>query len=162
MRPVGWKQLLRSSEPAVVCQRSCSNQWALWRRSGGDRRIRRTGTWRECCARDGTVGVAQYVISTLQSTEGRVNARETGASCNDWISWSNNYSVWPPRIEALEKLPGRSRRHKTTPVLRSVSFLAGCGPTISARENFEGPHVWPNGRTLLQDAQKGRRAVRET
>jgi len=67
-----------------------------------------------------------------------------------------------PRTEALEKLPGRSRRHKTTPVLRSVSFLAGCGPTISARENFEGPHVWPNGRTLLQDAQKGRRAVRET
>ena len=32
----------------------------------------------------------------------RVNARETGAGCNNWISYSNNYSVWPPRIEALE------------------------------------------------------------
>src|ERR1700675_2383866 len=95
MRPVGWKQLLRSSETAVVCHRSCSNQWALWRRSGGDRRITRTGTRRECCARDGTVGVAQYVIPTLQGTEGRVNARETGVCCNDWISWGNNYSVWP-------------------------------------------------------------------
>ena len=50
---------------------------------------------RECCARDETVGVAQYVISTLQGTERRVNARETGAGCNDWISWGNNYSVWP-------------------------------------------------------------------
>ncbi len=49
---------------------------------------------------------------------------ETGNSCNDWISWSNNNSVWPPRIEALEKLPGRSRRHKTTPVLCSVSLLS--------------------------------------
>jgi len=75
--------------------------------------------------------VAQYVIPTLQSTEGRVNARETGAGCNDWISWGNNYSVWPPRIEALEKLPGRSRLHKTTPVQSSVSYLAGCGKTIS-------------------------------
>ena len=27
-----------------------------------------------------------------------------------------------------------------------------------ARENFDGPHVWHNRRTLLQDAQKGRPA----
>ena len=67
--------------------------------------------------------MAQYVIPTLQGTDQRVNARETGAVCNNWISYSNNYSVWPPRIEALEKLPGRSRRHKTTPMLCSVSSL---------------------------------------
>ena len=33
-------------------------------------------------------------FSTLQGSEGRVNARETGAGCNNWISWGNNYSVW--------------------------------------------------------------------
>jgi len=31
---------------------------------------------------------------TLQGAEGRVNARETGTGSNDWLSWSNNYSVW--------------------------------------------------------------------
>ena len=97
---------------------------------------------RECCARDGTVDVAQYVIPTLQGTERRVNEREIGADCNDWISWGNNYSVWPPRTEDLEKLPGKTRRNKTTPVRNSVSYLAGCGTTISAGENFEGPNVW--------------------
>ncbi len=45
MRLVGWTQLLRSSETAVTGHRTCGNQYALWRRSGGDRRIRRTGTW---------------------------------------------------------------------------------------------------------------------
>ena len=33
--------------------------------------------------------------------------------------------------------------------------LAGCGKTISARENFDGPHVQHSRRTLVQDAQKG-------
>ena len=45
MRPVGWTQLLRSSETAVTGHRTCGNQKVFWRRSGGDRRIRRTGTW---------------------------------------------------------------------------------------------------------------------
>ena len=31
---------------------------------------------------------------TLQGSERRVNAMETGIACNDRISWSNNYSVW--------------------------------------------------------------------
>ena len=35
------------------------------------------------------------------------------------------------------------------------TVLAGCGKTTLARENFEGPHVWYNSRTLPQDAQKG-------
>ena len=125
MRPVGWTQLLRSSETAVrATERAATNRHSgVEAAETGESDARERG--RECCARDGTVGVAQYVIPTLQGTDQRVNARETGAVCNDWISWSNNYSVWPPRIEALEKLPGRLRRHKTTPVLRSVSFLAG-------------------------------------
>jgi hypothetical protein len=38
------------------------------------------------------------------------------------------------------------------------TVLAGCGKTTLARENFEGPHVWYNSRTLPQDAQKGRSA----
>ena len=33
--------------------------------------------------------------------------------------------------------------------------LAGCGKTILACYNFDGPHVWHNRRTLSQDAQKG-------
>jgi hypothetical protein len=34
--------LVRDSDSV---HRTCGNQWALSRRSGGDRRIRRTGTW---------------------------------------------------------------------------------------------------------------------
>ena len=36
--------------------------------------------------------------------------------------------------------------------------LAGCGTTILIRENFYSLHVWHNGKTLPQDAQKGRSA----
>jgi hypothetical protein len=86
---------------------------------------------RECCARDGTVGVAQYVIFTLQSTEGRVNARETGAGCNDWISWSNNYSVWPVIGRGETDLGEKSRELASFPAAisrrncyRSSSTLA--------------------------------------
>ena len=32
--------------------------------------------------------------------------------------------------------------------LRPWPRLAGCGKAISARENFDGPHVWPNRSTL--------------
>ena len=84
---------LRSSVTAVVGHRNCGNQWALWRRSGGDRRIRRTGTWEGVlCERwDSRRGSVRPVL-TLQGTERRVNERETEADSNDWISWSNNYS----------------------------------------------------------------------
>jgi hypothetical protein len=141
MRPVGWKQLLRSSETAVVCHRSCSNQWALWRRSGGDRRIRRTGTWRECCARDGTVGVAQYVIPTLQGTEGRVNARETGAGCNDWISW------------AIIILSGQSRQRGDTPWRKSrdLALLRSLLRFPGAAATGDQPHSpWFIAQTMTQ------------
>jgi hypothetical protein len=37
-------------------------------------------------------------------------------------------------------------------------LLAGWGEIIVARENFEGPHVWHNRRSLPQDAQKCRPA----
>ena len=33
--------------------------------------------------------------------------------------------------------------------------LTGCRKTISARQNFDGLHVWAKWRTLPQDAQKG-------
>jgi hypothetical protein len=33
--------------------------------------------------------------------------------------------------------------------------LTGCGKTILACENFDGPLVWYNSRTLPQEAQKG-------
>ncbi len=46
-----------------------------------------------------------------------------------------------PRTEDLEKFTGKARRHKTTPVLYSVSFLAGCGKTISAQQDSDGLHV---------------------
>ena len=32
--------------------------------------------------------------------------------------------------------------------------IADCEITISARENFDSPNVWPNRVTLLQNAQK--------
>jgi hypothetical protein len=33
------------------------------------------------------------LLRTLQGAERRVNASETEIGCNDWISWSNHYSV---------------------------------------------------------------------
>jgi hypothetical protein len=42
----------------------------------------------------------------------------------------------------MEKLPGKARRNKTTPLRSSVFYIAGCGTTISAGESFEGPNVW--------------------
>jgi hypothetical protein len=96
---------------------------------------------------------------TLQGTEGRVNAREKGARCTEWISWGNNYSVWrrlKQRVWRSSKW--KARRHKTTPMRSNVSYLAACGTTISARENFDSPNVWPNRVTILQDDQKGRPA----
>ena len=98
-----------------------------------------------------------YLLYRAQREESMRGRQEI--VCNDWISWGNNYSVWPPRIEALEKLPGRSCRHKTTPVLCSKSFLEAADP-ISVREYFEGPHVWPNGRTLLRMLKKTRLLTR--
>ena len=32
---------------------------------------------------------------TLQGSEGRVNAMEAWISSNNWLLWSNNYSLWP-------------------------------------------------------------------
>ena len=43
---------------------------------------------------------------TLQGSEARVNAMETGIGCNDWISWSNNYSVWPVSRQSSGDTPG--------------------------------------------------------
>src|SRR6266550_4687302 len=40
----------------------------------------------------------------------------------------------------------------------AVELLAGSRRTIFAHENFDGPHVWHNGKTLPQDAQKVRPA----
>lgn len=55
---------------------------------------------------------------TIQGTEGRVNARETGAGCNDWISWGNNYSVWPcPAADGNRSQENRAFTHKTMPTV---------------------------------------------
>jgi hypothetical protein len=40
----------------------------------------------------------------------------------------------------------------------SAESLPGCGRTILARGNFDGPHVWQNRIILPQDDQKGRLA----
>jgi len=53
---------------------------------------------------------------TLQGSEARVNAMETGIGCNDGISWSNNYSIWPASDGGLEKLQGGQRRDKHIPL----------------------------------------------
>ena len=95
---------------------------------------------------------------TLQGLGRRVNVREIGKESNDWILWGNIYSVWRPRTEDLERLSGKARRNKTTPMRSSVSCLAPCGTTISAGEDFEGLTVWPNEKILLQDAQNDRPA----
>jgi hypothetical protein len=55
---------------------------------------------------------------TLQGSEARVNAMETGTGCNDRISWSNNYSVWPASNRGFGEAPREStpscRTHKKT------------------------------------------------
>jgi hypothetical protein len=51
-------------------------------------------------------------------------------------------------------------RFDLTREVRDFSFsswlfgLGGCGKTILARENFDGPHVWHNRRTLPQMHKK--------
>ena len=42
---------------------------------------------------------------TLQGWKARVNAMETGTGCNDRISWSNNYSVWPASNRGFGEAP---------------------------------------------------------
>ena len=46
---------------------------------------------------------------TIQGSEGRVNARETGKGCKDWILWGNIYSVWPVIGKGETYLVGKSR-----------------------------------------------------
>lgn len=43
---------------------------------------------------------------TLQGSEERVNAMDTGIGCNERILWSNNYSVLPVIGRGLEKARG--------------------------------------------------------
>jgi hypothetical protein len=93
-------------------------------------------------------------ILVYRAQRGRVNARQTRIGCNDRISRGNNYSARRPRTEDSTRFPRRSRRHKTKPVRNGLSYLADCKTTISARESFDSPNVWPNKVTLLQDAQK--------
>jgi hypothetical protein len=87
-------QLLRSVETLTVGHSTCGNQWALWRRSGGDRRIRRTGTGEGVlCERwDSRLGSVRHV-PTLQGSDERVNEWRSQIGCNNWISWGNNNSV---------------------------------------------------------------------
>ncbi|MEK7762396.1 MAG: hypothetical protein AAB433_12505, partial [Nitrospirota bacterium] len=58
--------------------------------------------------------------------------------------------------------PAASPASRVLSILPKARFiiipLAGYGTTLLARKNFEGLHKWPNGRTLLQDAQKDRPA----
>lgn len=117
MRPIGWTQLLRSSDTAVVGHRTCGNQWALWRRSGGDRRIRRTGTWEGVlCERwDSRRGSVRhdspYRGQSAESTREKQESAVTTGYHGPIIILSRRSSA-----EELEKLPERSRRHKHTPV----------------------------------------------
>jgi hypothetical protein len=48
---------------------------------------------------------------TLQGSEGRVNAMDTGIGRNERILWSNNYSVLSLFGRGLEKARGGSHRH---------------------------------------------------
>ena len=56
---------------------------------------------------------------TLQGSEERVNASETGTGCNDWISWGNNYSGWSV-IGGL-KMMAQRRSAKTKPSRVTIS-----------------------------------------
>ena len=90
----------RSAERAVVSHRNCSHQWALWRRSGEDRRIKRTETWEGVlCERWDSRRGSIRRPSLYRAQGGRVNARETVQGCKDWIIWSNIYAVCPSQRE---------------------------------------------------------------
>ena len=97
---------LRSSETAVAGHRNCSHQRTLWRRSGGDRGIRRTGTLEGVlCERwDSRRGSIRRFLP--YSLRGEESTREIGKGCRDWILCVNIYSVWPvsgKKVETLRK-----------------------------------------------------------
>jgi hypothetical protein len=139
--------------------RNRGNHWTLWRRSGDDRRIKRTETWEGVLcerwdSRRGSVRRAlPYRAGRQESTRWRQESAVTTGYHGAIIILSGQ-----PRIKDLERLPRKARRNKTTPMRSSVSCLAACGTTISAGEDLEGLTVWPNEITLLQDAQKVRPA----
>ena len=139
--------------------RNWGHQWALWRRSGEDRRITRTETWEGVlCERwDSRRGSIRrpslYRAQSEESTRWRQEQAVTTGYHGAIIILSGQ-----PRTEDLERLSGKARRNKTTHMRSSLSCLAACGTTISAGEDFECLTVWPNKVTLLQDAQKVRPA----
>ena len=121
------------------------------------------------------VGVPEVVACNL-----RTSAAVSSAICLRSTNWPTvipiSANVWSRLVSA-----GRSSRTKNSMTPRTPSEpgrsepgllhahryqscgnrcpgLTGCAKTISARENFDGPHVRHNGRTPLQDAQKGRSA----
>ncbi len=70
MHLFGLTQLLRSLETAVVGLRAATNGYSgVEAAETGESDARERG--RECCARDGTVGVAQYVVPHLTGIRGR-------------------------------------------------------------------------------------------
>jgi len=58
---------------------------------------------------------------TLQGWEARVNAMETGIGCNDRISWSNKYSIWPASSREFGEAPRDSTPSRR--MLKMASLL---------------------------------------
>src|SRR6266850_4563052 len=124
MRPVGWTQLLCSSETAVTGHRTCGNQWALWRRSGGDRRIRRTETWEGVlCERwDSRRGSIRYLLFYRAQTKESMRGRQEPAPTTSRLRKNSvfmpefHWSVHPRQQNILSRMlkksvqQGRSER----------------------------------------------------
>ena len=72
-----------------------------------------------------------------------------------WMA-SDWYGIVPGSVAAVTR--SASRRMATSMSLMTFTperARRGCGNSILARQNFDGPHVWHNRKILVQDAQKG-------
>lgn len=101
--------LPRSQETAVAGRTICGNQWALWRSSGGDRRIRRTGKEEgvRCERWDSRRGSIRHSLP-YRAQRGRVNASDPELS--GWSGPSSWFRLTKHTRQAIDRV---DRMNKT-------------------------------------------------
>jgi hypothetical protein len=151
-----WKNRSYRHDSARHRQRSwatetCGHQWAFWRRSGEDRRIKRTETWEGVlCERWDS---RRSSIRRFALYRGRIeeSTKETGKGCKDWMVWSNIYAVWPALDKGSETLPEGSSSEWITPISNRFCPVryAGCSKSSSSKAAGDSkPEAYPLGRTV--------------
>ena len=134
--------------------RNRGNHWTLWRRSGDDRRIKRTETWEGVLcerwdSRRGSVRRSSpYRAGRQESTRWRQESAVTTGYHGAIIILSCHA---PQQMGAALTGIAPSQDHTGADQCVPRSRLRR---TISARENFKGPDVWANGRRLFRMLKK--------